>query len=201
MDDPINGRASDDAPGRRRCEEPVVERGDPAEIDRLEPLWKALLHHQRGLYAGVVQRPPDESWRRRRAEYARWLARGESFFVVARRGDELLAYAMVEIREASPMWDLGDRVADLQTLVVLPGERRRRLGSALLDAVDGELRRLGIEHVLVGVMAGNDEAVRFYEHRGFVPYAGVMRRDAGSCRRDDGPDDPRRNSEGRRPDA
>lgn len=201
MDDPINRRASHAALGRRGREEPVVERGDPAEIDRLEPLWKALLDHQRGVYAGVAQRSPDESWRRRRVEYARWLAQGESFFVVARRGDELLAYAMVEIREASPMWDLGDRVADLQTLVVLPGERRRRLGSAILDAVDGELRRLGIEHVLVGVMAGNAEAARFYERRGFVPYAGVMRREVGWRRRDDGPDGPRRNSDGRRPDA
>ena len=31
-------------------EEWIIERGDPAEIDRLEPLWKSLLeHHKAGL--------------------------------------------------------------------------------------------------------------------------------------------------------
>lgn len=201
MGDQVTGRVHDATPSRRGREEPVVERGDPAAIDRLGPLWKALLEHQRGVYSGIAQRSPDESWRRRSAEYARWLAEGTSFYVVARRGDELLGYAMVEVRQASPMWDLGDRVADLQTLVVLPAERRRHLGRALLDAVDGELQRLGIEHVLVGVMAGNDEAVRFYEGRGFVPYATVLRRGSGPHRQDDGPEAPRRRRAGKGPDA
>jgi ribosomal protein S18 acetylase RimI-like enzyme len=152
----------------------VIERGDPAEIDRLEPLWKSLLEHHKGVYGDLPQRSPDDSWRRRRAEYARWLVAEGSFFFVARRGDALLGYVMVELCEGSPMWDLGERAAELQTLIVLPGERRRRLGSALMDAVDRELERLGVEHVLIEVQAGHDGAMRFYEGRGYRPYTSVL---------------------------
>ena len=154
----------------------VVERGDPAEIDRLEPLWKSLLEHHKDIHVDLPQRPPEASWRRRRAEYARWLAQEGSFFVVARRGATLLGYAMVELCESSPMWDMGERAAELQTLVVLPGERRRHLGGARMDAVERELARLGVEHVLVEIMAGNDETIRFYQGRGYGPYTSVLHR-------------------------
>ena len=36
-----------------------------------------------------------------------------------------------------------------------------------MDAVDRELARLGVKHVLVEIMAGNEEAIRFYEGRGY----------------------------------
>jgi ribosomal protein S18 acetylase RimI-like enzyme len=157
----------------------VIERGDPAAIDRLEPLWKSLLAHHRDVYAGLPLRSPDDSWRRRRAQYERWLATEDSFFVVARRGEALLGYAMVELCEGSPMWDTGERAAELQTLIVLPGERRLHLGSALMDAVDRELERLGERHVLVEIMADNDEAVRFYEGRGYKLYTSVLHRGHG----------------------
>ena len=40
-------------------------------------------------------------------------------------------------------------------------------GSALLDAVDDELERRGVEDVEIGVDAGNDGAARLYESRGY----------------------------------
>jgi ribosomal protein S18 acetylase RimI-like enzyme len=164
----------------------VIERGDPAEIDRLEPLWKVLLEHHKDVYVGLPRRPPDDSWRRRRAEYQRWLAHEGSFFLVARRGAALLGYAMVELREGSPMWDMGERAAELQTLVVLPDERRQHVGSALMDAVDRELKRLGVEHVLVEIMAGHEEAIRFYEGRGYRLYTSVLHRGGPGMTEGDG---------------
>jgi ribosomal protein S18 acetylase RimI-like enzyme len=147
-------------------------------VDQLEPLWQSLLQHHEGVYAGAPQRSLEDSWRRRRAEYARWLAHG-GFYIVARRGDTPLGYAMVELRAGSPMWDLGERAAELQTLVVLSGERRQHLGQSLMDAVDRELRRLGVRHVLVEIMTGNEEALGFYEGRGYGPYCSVLHRTLG----------------------
>jgi ribosomal protein S18 acetylase RimI-like enzyme len=166
--------AADGSPTHDRPGEWLIARGDPAEIDRLEPLWKSLLEHHEQVYVDLPQRSPEESWRRRRAEYVRWLAQEGSFFVVARRGDGLLGYAMVELCEGSPMWDMGERAAALQTLIVAPSERRRGLGGALMDAVDRELARLGVKHVLVEIMADNEEAMRFYEGRGYRLYTSVL---------------------------
>jgi hypothetical protein len=119
----------------------VIQRGDRAEIDRLEPLWKALLEHHKNVYGDLPQRSPDDSWRRRRAEYARWLDGESSFFFVARRGDALLGYVMVGC--AKVRWDVR-ATAELNLMCC---RAKRRLG--LMNAVD-ELERLGVEHVLVG---------------------------------------------------
>ncbi|HJW75548.1 MAG TPA: hypothetical protein VJ787_07735 [Thermoleophilia bacterium] len=56
MDEPVTGNAFDARASTHEPEEPVIARGYPAEIDRLEPLWKALLEHQRGVYSS--QRTP-----------------------------------------------------------------------------------------------------------------------------------------------
>ena len=53
---------------------------------------------------------------------------------------------------------------------MLPGERDRGLGAALLDAAERRLLADGVVDVLVGTMHGNDAALRFYERRGFTPF-------------------------------
>ena len=48
-----------------------------------------------------------------------------------------------------------------------------------MDAVDRELARLGVQHVLVEIMADNEEAMRFYEGRGYRLYTSVLHRGRG----------------------
>ena len=50
------------------------------------------------------------------------------------------------------------------------------IGAALMDAVDGELGRLGVDDLGLVVVAGNTEALRFYERRGLRAYAHRMHR-------------------------
>jgi ribosomal protein S18 acetylase RimI-like enzyme len=80
--------------------------------------------------------------------------------------------------EAGPddTWPLGDRYAELYSLSVAPPLRRRGIGTRLLDAVDEELYRRGIEDLRVAVMVGNEDAQRFYERRGLVPAEVTMYR-------------------------
>ena len=54
-------------------------------------------------------------------------------------------------------------------MAVSPGERGSGLGSRLMDTVDAELARRGIHDLAVGVLAGNEDAIRFYERRGLRP--------------------------------
>ena len=43
------------------------------------------------------------------------------------------------------------------------------MGSALLDAMDEELARRGVEDVVIGVDTGNVVAANLYESRGYRP--------------------------------
>ena len=154
---------------------PTVEVVQPAELDldALEPLWRSLLERHAALRPELPARSRADSWPRRRAQYERWLASPGSFAVLARRGPGLVGYALVEIQEPDETFVTGP-MADVQTLVVAPGERGAGLGGALMDAVDAELDRLGIGDVLLGCLVGNHAAARFYERRGFVPFVNLL---------------------------
>jgi len=141
----------------------------PEDIELLAPLWMQLMDHVAALPHGLVPvRPSDESWKLERAEMLKDLA-GDAFVIAARRGERLVAYAYVCVEGPDPVWYTGDRRATLATLCVDEAERGNGVGSALMDALDAELERLGIEDVEIGVDTGNAAAARFYESRGYRP--------------------------------
>jgi GNAT superfamily N-acetyltransferase len=157
------------APARVR-----IELGSANDIDRLRPLWLNVhAVHQRSA-PGLGPWVSDETtWRKRRALYERCLAHPDSFLLLARREDRLVGYALVTLEPDGAVlwndsWVVGDKVAELESLSVLPEEQEQGIGTMLLDAADEELERRGIHDLVVGAVPGNS-AVDFYERRGFVP--------------------------------
>ena len=71
--------------------------------------------------------------------------------------------------ELDDTWVSGRRVAEIETLSVLPAARGAGVGSALLDRVDAELAAAGIDDVLIAAFVTNLDAIRLYERRGFRP--------------------------------
>ena len=148
-------------------DEIVITKLDPAGIEDVGPLWKALMDHVAALPDALVPvRPSEESWALERAVMLDALA-GDGFVLVARRGEVPVGYAFVTSVGPDPGWYTGDARAELAHLVVAEGERGNGVGSALLDAVDAELERRGVEDVEIGVDTGNDGAARLYESRGY----------------------------------
>ena len=145
----------------------TIEPLDPADIDLVGPLWKQLMDHVASLPDGLVPvRPSDESWELERREMLAELA-GEAFILVARKEARVVGYAFVCIEGPDPVWYTGDSHAMLATLCVEQAERGNGVGGALLDAVDAELERRGVEDVEIGVDTGNVVAAEFYERRGY----------------------------------
>jgi ribosomal protein S18 acetylase RimI-like enzyme len=151
-----------------------ITRAGAERIDDVESLWHAMHGHHRsvaGHLAAVAPfRSDDESWVRRRAFYERLLAKPDSFFLVAERDGRLVGYAAVAVGGTEASLEVGGLVGSLESLSVLPEERGQGLGRRLMDAVFEELRRLGVEEITLAVMEGNDDAWRFYERLGLVPY-------------------------------
>jgi ribosomal protein S18 acetylase RimI-like enzyme len=150
----------------------AIERGDAADIDSLRDLWLQLHHHHQeiGPQSGTFT-DDESSWSVRSANYREWLAEEGSFLLLARDGDELVGYAMVSVTPGPASerdaWVVPETVAELMTIVVSKGSRGEGLGTRLLDEVDAELERLGIDELFVGLIPGNDGAQRLYESRGF----------------------------------
>lgn len=152
----------------------AIDRGGVDDVDALRDLWLQLHHHHArvGPQSGAFT-DDETSWRIRSASYREWLADPRSFLLLARQGGQLAGYALVRVMESGAdlrdSWRVPDVVAELETLIVAEEIRGRQLGTRLLDAVDAELDRLGIDELIVGLIPGNEGALRLYERRGFKP--------------------------------
>lgn len=157
-----------------------IDREGPEAVGELEPLWLALREHHGEVAPelGPLQ-TPEESWRRRRADYVRWLEQPDSFVLVARDDDgHAVGYALVVVHDTGgSLWTgIGSRLADVETLSVLPEARGDGVGKRLLDAAAARARELGIPQLELTVVASNADARRFYEREGFFDAYVVVRR-------------------------
>ncbi len=160
------------APVANRPEISLRYSSDPAELPLLEPLWNALQEHHievtPDLGAATPKRSLPEAWRIRRGKYERWLGDPDTFFVIAEAGDGPAGYAFVTLGMPYAGWAAGDRLADLETLSVLPAHRGTGIGAALLEAVWNRLAELGVEDMQIVTTETNSGAQRFYERQGFA---------------------------------
>jgi GNAT superfamily N-acetyltransferase len=145
--------------------------GTVAELDAVEPLWNALQEHHAeispDLGSGTPKRATAEAWRIRRGKYERWLKDPDTFFVIAESEDEPVGYAFVTVGPGYASWETGERLAELETLSVLPEQRGTGIGAALLDVAWKRLATLGVEDMAITTTTTNVDSHRFYEREGF----------------------------------
>jgi ribosomal protein S18 acetylase RimI-like enzyme len=151
-----------------------IVRAGAERIPDLQPLWESLSRHHADVAPELAMlgdgRAAADSWAVRRALYEHWLQHSDAFVLIAESQGEPVGYAMVELRGPEETWATGDRVAELETLAVLPEHRGQGIGSALVERMHEELRRLGVDHFVVSVIASNADAVRFYERLGLTRF-------------------------------
>jgi ribosomal protein S18 acetylase RimI-like enzyme len=155
----------------------TITRGSAADIDALEPLWLSVHHAHCAAMEELGPYVDDAtSWRERRKLYAGILEKPDTFLLLVHDEDsgDLIGYALthivpVEDTWVADTWSTGQRIAEIESMGVLPGHRGAGIGSALLDAIDEELAARGIPDVIIGVLYGNSRARELYERRGFRP--------------------------------
>lgn len=96
------------------------------------------------------------------ARLERLLSGGEVMALLA--GEPAVGTAVVTLRPN--VWCEG-RVALLDELYVVPAQRRRRIGTALLKAAEGLCRQRGGELLEINVDGEDADARRFYERHGY----------------------------------
>jgi len=151
----------------------AITRGTADDIPRLEPLWVAV-HHQHA--ASMPELAPyvsdAETWHERRALYEDLFRKPDTFLLLARMEDELVGYALVHVTPASETWIAdtwvtGERIAELESISVLPEHRGRGIGSMLMDECHRQMEALGVRDMIVGLLPGNEGARRLYERHGY----------------------------------
>jgi len=149
----------------------IVE-GGTERIGDLEPLWRTLYEYHRGIAEGVAGvRPFEDTWRQRQGQYQGWLEGDtDAVLLVAERDGRAVGYAMLTAGPGAATWDLGEVVAEIETLSVLPSERGSGVGGALMEASRRWALERGVRTIAVGLAHTNVGAQRFYEREGFTPF-------------------------------
>ncbi len=151
----------------------IVETAGVEGIDRVEPLWRSMVEHHRGLMNGAVPvRETDATWPMRRAQYEEWLGSGDGVLLLAvtSAGAEPDGYACVRTSAPGPTFDLGERIGELESLAVAEGARGAGLGSLLIGAAREWVRAQGVAYWSVSVVDANAGALSLYEREGFGPF-------------------------------
>ena len=152
----------------------IVEAG-PDRLAEVEHLTRALHAHHRTVdpqIPGIPPRDADAWWALRRGRYESWFTEPDTFVLLAEQdgADRPVGYALVTFHESDDSHATGERFAELQSLVVDPDRRGGGLGTLLLHEVYRQVRRRGVEEMVIGVLATNEAARRLYEREGFRPW-------------------------------
>jgi N-acetylglutamate synthase-like GNAT family acetyltransferase len=87
------------------------------------------------------------------------MERGVTYFAIENKNRVV---GCVALEQANP------EVCYLERLAVLPDQRRRGFGKALVNHVLSEAKRLGVNYVSIGIIAEQTELKDWYKGLGFV---------------------------------
>ncbi|HET6733607.1 GNAT family N-acetyltransferase [Mycobacterium sp.] len=149
--------------------------GSAEDLDVVEPLWVAV--HRRHAETMPELAPyvsDDETWRIRRELYEEVLAKPDTLLLIALVGDAAVGYGLAHVLPVDETWipdtwATGSRIGEIESLSVLPQYRGSGLGSELLSRLEEHLTAQGVNDLILGVLAGNSDAIRLYERRGYRP--------------------------------
>ncbi len=154
-----------------------IVRADASRIDEARPLWLALREYHGSItgHWGPL-RAEDDSWARRRKNYADILDEGGVMFLAEEDG-RVVGLAVCEQEQgASPTWEWPRDTFVVVDVIVLPELRRSGVGEALMAEVEREARERGVAALDLMVAAPNEPALRFYEKHGFRTDLMVLRK-------------------------
>jgi ribosomal protein S18 acetylase RimI-like enzyme len=154
----------------------TIERGDEKDISSVRELWLGLhRHHARVMPELAPYLSEDESWAERESIYRRVLSREKSVLLLARVGAANVGYAVGFVLTSEEKAWLDDTwvntgsVGEVESLGVVPTMRGGGIGTLLLEQLEAELRALGAQDLVLGVLPGNEQAIRLYARFGYRP--------------------------------
>jgi len=154
---------------------PELRVATAADLHLVEPLWIAV--HRRHTETMPELAPyvdDDTSWAARKELYEELLAKPDTLLLLAFDGDAAIGYGLAHVMAVEDSWvpdtwQTGSRIGEVESLGVLPRYRGSGLGSALLDRLEAHLRDCGAHDLILGVVPGNQDAIRLYQRRGYRP--------------------------------
>lgn len=128
-------------------------------LDRVAPLWLELRRHHAELAPQWSENLSAKSFDQRRNELLQ-KAGGGLFVLIAGARDRDIGYCVSTIEGA---------VGEIDSRYVVAEHRGQGIGQALMAQTMNWFTSRDIRNIAVDLLAGNDDATRFYARYGFAP--------------------------------
>jgi ribosomal protein S18 acetylase RimI-like enzyme len=146
-----------------------IREGGIDDLAGLETTWRSLHAHHRAISTGRVPfLTADERWPARLEEFRRAIADGSGMVLIAESEGEVVGFAFSTLNGADKVFASGP-VGEVDVLVVAPERRGQGIGERLARRSLDLLRERGARTAKIEVIAGNEDALRFYERLGATP--------------------------------
>jgi len=136
----------------------TIRDGGAELLDEIEPLWKVLRSHHAGLSVEWRESLLVADFADRRAKLIDKGSRGLRVFL-AMSERETIGYCVCTIA--------GNHQGEIDSIFVADEYRHHGMGKVLMAHAMDWLKALGAAPIVVDVLAGNEEALRFYEQFDF----------------------------------
>ena len=152
---------------------PELRVATAADLHLVEPLWIAVHHRHTETMPELAPFVSDaESWAVRKQLYEELLAKPDTLLLLAFDGAAAIGYGVAHVMALEDSWipdtwQTGERIGEVESLSVLPQYRGSGLGTVMLDRLEAHLRDSGAQDLILGVLPGNDDAIRLYQRRGY----------------------------------
>jgi ribosomal protein S18 acetylase RimI-like enzyme len=168
----------------------LIERSTATDPSPVRELWLTVHHrHVESMPHLAPYVDDDTSWAARRRLYERLLAKPGTVLLLARASGRPVGYGLAHVTDVAgtwidDTWVTAAQVGEIESVGVLPEFRNRGIGTALMDRLEAEMRADGVHDLMLGVLAGNDAAIRLYERRGYRQTWLYMSRWSGRAKED-----------------
>lgn len=147
--------------------DPTIDYATRDDLETVADRWVDLARDQRAYGSSIRAEANRETMRETLAAH-----QFTKSLLVARLEGDLVGFASFSLEQGA--LSLATARGQLSNLYVDPASRGRGIGTALLEAVEADLRDRGAEVVRLEVLAPNEDARRFYRERGYDPVRVTM---------------------------
>lgn len=143
-----------------------VRSAQSSDVEEIVRLSGALFRED----SGTRDPYTNSDWARQEGEgyFSNHVASDQSFTAVVEVDGTIIGYLVGYLRQPHSVRPV--RIAELESMFVIPSERNSGLGQQLVEAFLSWSRERNAQRVSVTAFASNAGAIRFYQRCGFEPH-------------------------------
>ena len=141
----------------------ILRHAVSADMDRIQPLWRALYEHQS--QHGMLLRLPDDAYEAWLKSIVPLLGRFATI-VLAAQDDDIVGFVAGRLRTLPPYFGAAT-VGYISEVFVRDSHRSAGVGRRMLALALDWFRSQQIQRVELQVVAGNPDGIRFYRQLGW----------------------------------